>query len=245
MGRSRPGPLVPERWHRRVIEGRATRAAHDPCPCTVMNVRGEGLPPIQLLRHRLRARAGPLPRHHLDVAGEASPPARLADATRARPHGLRRRGRGWGPRRGGAISPQPPWAHHRVTPWALIHAIPRPLGQGRRRFPRCPVHLPGGSGAAMAPTGRRLSPRRGAGKRPQEGARSRRLHAALVSRKCWRGLTRLSSCSNQFLQYYRIVGQEECSIASRASNECEPQQLQGYHYPDCGNGIFCLADGQI
>jgi hypothetical protein len=184
MGRSRPGPLVPERWHRRVIEGRATRAAHDPCPCTVMNVRGEGLPPIQLLRHRLRARAGPLPRHHLDVAGEASPPARLADATRARPHGLRRRGRGRGPRRGGAISPQHPWAHHLVTPWALIHAVPRPLGKCRRRFPRCPVHLPGGSGAEMEPTGRLLSPRRGAGKRPQEGG-------AVPSASCRTGVTEM------------------------------------------------------
>jgi hypothetical protein len=112
-----------------------------------MKVRVEGFEPINLLPHRLRNRAGPLPGHHLDIAGEESQHALLAEATRELPHGLRMRVRFLGPLRGGAIGQQHQRANHLVTPLDLIHEVQLQLGKCRRRFHRRPFHMPGGRGA--------------------------------------------------------------------------------------------------
>ena len=107
-----------------------------------MKVRVEGFEPINLLPHRLRDRAGPRPGHHLDVAGEEAQHALLAEATRELPHGLRMRVRFLGPLRGGAIGQQHQRANHLVPPLDLIHEVQLQLGKFRRRFHRCPFHMP-------------------------------------------------------------------------------------------------------
>jgi hypothetical protein len=134
--------LVPELFHRLVIDGIAHFAEHDPGQFTVMKVRVEGFEPINLLSHRLRDRAGPLPRHHLDVAGEEAQHALPTEATRELPHRLRMRVRFLGPLRGGAIGQQHQGANHLIMPLDLIHEVQLQLGKLRRRFHRCPFHMP-------------------------------------------------------------------------------------------------------
>jgi hypothetical protein len=84
-------------------------------------------------------------------------------------------------------APRPaPTGGVRRGPWRAPPSSSRGAAAAARRLG---IHLPCGRGAEMEPTGRRRSPSRGAGKRPQEGG-------AVPPASCRTGVTEMGSYAN-------------------------------------------------
>jgi ABC-type uncharacterized transport system substrate-binding protein len=125
---------VPELFHRLVIDRIPDLVAHNPREFAIVKVRVERFQPIDLLPHGRCDRTDPCPVHHLDIGGEESQHALLAEAAPELPHGLRMGVGFLSPLGGGPIGKQDQRTNHLVPPLDLIYEPQLQLGKRRRRF---------------------------------------------------------------------------------------------------------------